>query len=101
MAKMGSLGGKIGGKRRAEGMTPEARRNSASMAARARWKRGPSEPSQEEKRQIAAGKIAAILEQAMDDMGLTDEEKDAKVAEMAAIAMEAVKAKTSRLATRP
>jgi hypothetical protein len=34
-------------------------------------------------------------------MGLTDEEKDAKGAEMAAIAMEAVKAKTSRLATRP
>jgi len=37
MALMGSKGGKIGGKRRAEHMTPDERRESASKAARARW----------------------------------------------------------------
>jgi hypothetical protein len=94
MAEMGSLGGRIGGKRRAERMTPEARRMSASMAARARWNKGPLAVSQDEKRQRAAEKIAAILEQAMTDMGLTEDQKDAKTAEMATIAMTAVMAKT-------
>jgi len=94
MAEMGSIGGRIGGKKRAERMSPEARRMSASMAARARWNKGPANLSQDERRQRAAVKIAAILEQAMDDMGLTEEQKDAKTAEMAAIAMAAVKARS-------
>jgi hypothetical protein len=37
MAEMGRKGGRIGGKRRLKTMTPEARRSSASKAARARW----------------------------------------------------------------
>lgn len=39
MSKMGSKGGKIGGKRRLVTMTPEERRRVASEAARARWSR--------------------------------------------------------------
>ena len=34
---IGRLGGKIGGANRAANMTPEERKASASMAARARW----------------------------------------------------------------
>jgi hypothetical protein len=37
MAKMGSRGGKIGGKRRLVTMTPEKRSQVASDAAKARW----------------------------------------------------------------
>jgi hypothetical protein len=37
MSLMGSRGGKVGGKRRAERMTPEQRQESASKAAKARW----------------------------------------------------------------
>jgi hypothetical protein len=37
MAQIGRKGGRVGGKRRAEHMTPEQRRESASRAARARW----------------------------------------------------------------
>jgi hypothetical protein len=37
MAEMGRKGGKIGGKRRLETMTPEQRSSVASNAARARW----------------------------------------------------------------
>ena len=37
MAAMGSKGGKIGGKRRAERMTPEERSKAAAEASRARW----------------------------------------------------------------
>jgi hypothetical protein len=40
MAAMGSRGGKIGGKTRAERMTPEERSKSASEAAKARWSKG-------------------------------------------------------------
>ena len=35
--ELGRMGGKIGGKRRAESMTPEQRRDSARKAALARW----------------------------------------------------------------
>ncbi len=35
--ELGRIGGKIGGKRRAESMTPEQRRDSARRAALARW----------------------------------------------------------------
>lgn len=37
MSQMGRRGGKIGGKRRLETMTPEARSAVALKAARARW----------------------------------------------------------------
>ncbi len=37
MAEMGRRGGKIGGKRRLETMTPEERSEAASRAARKRW----------------------------------------------------------------
>jgi hypothetical protein len=37
MAQMGRKGGKIGGKRRLEKMTPEHRSQVASIAAKARW----------------------------------------------------------------
>ncbi len=42
MAKMGSKGGKIGGKRRLVTMTPELRSQIASDAAKARWKKAGS-----------------------------------------------------------
>ena len=34
---LGRLGGRVGGKRRAETLTPERKREIASQAARARW----------------------------------------------------------------
>jgi hypothetical protein len=37
MAAMGRRGGQIGGKRRLTTMTPEARREAAQRAAKARW----------------------------------------------------------------
>jgi hypothetical protein len=37
MRTMGAKGGKIGGKRRLETMTPEERSKSAKKAAKARW----------------------------------------------------------------
>jgi hypothetical protein len=39
MAQMGRKGGKIGGKRRLETMTPAQRSEVASAAARARWEK--------------------------------------------------------------
>ncbi len=39
MAAMGRRGGQIGGKRRLETMTPEARKASAQAAIKARWDR--------------------------------------------------------------
>jgi hypothetical protein len=41
---LGRLGGRVGGKRRAEKLTPEQRRKIASDAARARWAK--EEPTQ-------------------------------------------------------
>jgi len=38
-AAFGRIGGKIGGRRRAESMTPERRREIAAKAAAARWRR--------------------------------------------------------------
>ena len=44
-AKEGSRGGKIGGKKRAEALTPERRREIAKNAVAARWaKRKPKQP---------------------------------------------------------
>jgi hypothetical protein len=53
---------------------------------------GVSAPS---KRDIAAGKIVAILEEHMSALGLTEAQKDRKVKEMAVIVHEAIKAKKS------
>ena len=44
MSEMGKRGGKIGGKRRLETMTPEERRNASAHAARARWARVKGKP---------------------------------------------------------
>lgn len=41
MAAMGRKGGKIGGKRRLETLTPERRRKIALEAAKARWRKRP------------------------------------------------------------
>lgn len=81
-------------------MTPKKRRNSTSMITRYGWNKVPLKLSQEKKRQLAAEKIIAILEEAMNDMGLTEDQKEAKVAEMEAIAMDAVKSNTSLRAKR-
>jgi hypothetical protein len=40
MAELGRRGGKIGGKKRAESLTPTKRREIALRAARARWDKG-------------------------------------------------------------
>jgi hypothetical protein len=39
MAELGRKGGKIGGKKRAENLTAQARKQIAIKAARARWKK--------------------------------------------------------------
>lgn len=39
MSAMGRKGGMVGGKRRLETMTPEARKRAAAKAAQARWKK--------------------------------------------------------------
>jgi hypothetical protein len=46
MAMMGSKGGKIGGKNRAERMTQEERSKSASDAAKARWAKHKAKESE-------------------------------------------------------
>ena len=85
MAEMGSKGGKIGGKRRAENMSPEQRRASASRAARARWSGEKPQPdTAEAKREAALRKIANIFEEQMTSLGLSEKEKNARVAEFAA-----------------
>jgi hypothetical protein len=94
MAEMGSKGGKIGGKRRAENMSPEQRRASASRAARARWSgQKPQPATAEAKREAALRKIAAILEEQMTSLGLSEEEKNAKTAELVAFVSDAVSKK--------
>jgi hypothetical protein len=94
MAEMGSKGGKIGGKRRAENMSPEQRRASASRAARARWSGEKPQPETvEAKREAALRKIAAILEEQMTSLGLSEDEKNAKAVELVAFVSDAVSAK--------
>jgi len=66
-------------------MSPEQRRASASRAARARWSgKKPQVDPVEAKREAALRKIAVIFEEQMTSMGLTEEEKNARVAEFAA-----------------
>lgn len=79
MAQMGSIGGKIGGKKRAQNMTPKERHESASLAARARWSKSPTGAA-EVKKQEGLRRMAQILEKQMTDMGLSEEEKDRKTA---------------------
>jgi hypothetical protein len=45
MAKIGSKGGKVGGKRRLQTMTAEQRRQAAAKAARARWNKSKKRPT--------------------------------------------------------
>jgi hypothetical protein len=42
MSEMGARGGRIGGRNRASKLTPEKRREIASLAARTRWKKEPT-----------------------------------------------------------
>lgn len=105
MAEMGSKGGKIGGKRRAANMSPLARREAASVAARARWSgKKPEADPVEAKRETALRKIAVILEDQMNSLGLSEKEKNAKTAELVAFVSDAVSAKLAppaRRAKRP
>lgn len=48
MAAMGRKGGRIGGKRRLEKMTPERRREIALKAAQARWKKRQQSATQQQ-----------------------------------------------------
>jgi hypothetical protein len=101
MAEMGSKGGKIGGKRRAANMSPEQRRASASLAARTRWSGKKLElETAESKREAGLRKIAAILEEQMTSMGLSEEEKNAKTAELVAFVSDAVSEKLVPHATQ-
>lgn len=97
MAEMGSIGGKIGGKRRAANMTPEQRRASASLAAKARW--GNSD-SAEIKRQEGLRKIAQILEKQMTDIGLSEEEKNRRTELLMTAVEETVNARSSKDSSR-
>lgn len=54
-----------------------------------------SRVSKASRRQVAADKIVELLEEHMSSLGLTEEEKDAKVMKMATIVDEAVKVKKS------
>jgi len=93
MAEMGSIGGKIGGRRRAAKMTPEARRASASLAAQARWAGKTSPDSVKLKREAGLRKIAQILEQHMTELGLSEEERNEKTAQLMAVVTKAVTAR--------
>src|ERR1039457_2338666 len=87
MSAMGRKGGKIGGKRRLETMTPEERRTRALNAAKARWggdKIVVKMPAVESKREAGLQKLAAIFEEQLTSLGLSEEQKDARVAEFAA-----------------
>jgi len=67
-------------------MSPEQRRASASLAARARWSGTKPQlvTAVEAKREAALRKIAVIFEEQMTSMGLNEAEKNARVAEFAA-----------------
>ena len=102
MAEMGSKGGKIGGKRRAANMSPEQRRASASRAARARWSGEKPQPATvDAKREAALRKIVAILEEQMTSLGLSEEEKNAKAAQLVAFVSDAVSEKLAPRAKQP
>jgi hypothetical protein len=100
MAQMGRIGGKIGGKRRAAIMSPEARKASASLAAKARWGGKVSPDSLKLKQQAGLRKIAQIIEQHMTDMGLNEEEKNEKTALLMSVVNETVTAKLKAPAKR-
>jgi hypothetical protein len=86
MSAMGRRGGRIGGKRRLETMTPEERRVRALNAAKARWggNKVVKMPAVESKREAGLQKLAAIFEEQLTNLGLSEEQKDARVAEFAA-----------------
>lgn len=87
MSAMGRKGGKIGGKRRLETMTPEQRRARALDAAKVRW--GGNRivvklPIAKSKQAAGLQKLAAIFEEQLTSLGLSEEQKDARVAEFSA-----------------
>jgi tRNA G18 (ribose-2'-O)-methylase SpoU len=100
MTQMGRIGGIIGGKRRAARMTPEARRASASLAAKARWAGKASPESMKLKQEAGLRRIAQILEQHMTDMGFNEEEKNEKTALLMSLVGETVTAKLKAPAKR-
>ena len=68
-------------------MSPEERRTRALAAAKARWggnKIVLNIPSSELKRAAGLRKLATIFEEQLSSLGLSEEQKDAKVAEFAA-----------------
>ena len=67
-------------------MTAEERKASASIAARARWgiKPAPQEEKLQDSKAEFAKKIAALLEQNMDNKGLSQAEKDREFSEIVA-----------------
>ena len=98
---MGRIGGKIGGKSRAAKMTPEARKASASLAARARWAGKTSPDSLKLKQESGLRKIAQMLEQHMTEMGLNEDEKNEKTVILMAKVSETVTAKLKVLRSGP
>lgn len=65
-------------------MSPEQRKHAASKAARARWGKKDEESNVvalESKQRVAARQLAALFEEQLTALGLTDEEKDQRVSE--------------------
>jgi hypothetical protein len=100
MTQMGRIGGRIGGKRRAAKMTPEARRESASLAAKARWAGKESPDSAKLKQEAGLRKIAQMLEQHMTDKGLSEDERNEKTAQLMSVVSKTVTAKLKAPAKR-
>ena len=83
-------------------MSPEQRRASASRAARARWSGEKPQPATvDAKREAPLRKIVAILEEQMTSLGLSEEEKNAKAAQLVAFVSDAVSEKLAPRAKQP
>lgn len=81
-------------------MSPEARKASASLAAKARWGGNVSSDSLKLKQQVGLKKIAQIIEQHMTDMGLSEDEKNEKTALLVSLVNETITAKLKAPAKR-
>lgn len=86
MSAMGRKGGRIGGKRRLETMTPEERRTRALNAAKARWggNKVARMPAIKSRQKAGLQKLATIFEEQLSSLGLSEEQKNARVAEFTA-----------------
>lgn len=76
-------------------MSAEQRKRAASLAAKARWSGKQQPVSIEDKKEAALRKIASILEEQMTAMGLSEEEKNSKTAELVSFVSDAVTSKLS------